>query len=379
LKILEIFSLEMTTSTLETLKYIRGSLQILDQLQLPFESVYEKVQNTKDGHDVIKTMKVRGAPLIAIVAMLSLAVELTTTKFTSRESVLEFIKVKLAYLLTSRPTAVNIFEASERLAKILYDSTLTNPETLCLLFIESAEEMLRKDILDNKAIGNFGSKYILKNAKSDTVRVLTHCNTGSLATAQHGTALGVIRDLHISGKLEHAYCTETRPYNQGSRLTAYELVYEKIPATLICDSMASALLKLKNIDAIVVGADRVVANGDTANKIGTYQLAITAAYHGVMFIVAAPITSIDLKTLKGDDIVIEERSGDEVTSIKGRVPGTKEIGVLDIAAPGIRVWNPAFDVVPASLITAIVTEKGVIVKSNGKDAFEVEKFIASFQ
>lgn len=365
--------------TLKTLKYNRGNLQILDQLQLPFDTVYENVQNTNDGHHVIKTMKVRGAPLIAIVAMLSLAVELSNTpSFNSRDSFLQFIKERCAYLLTARPTAVNIFEASERLAKILIESTLTDPKKLNLLFIESAEEMMRKDIMDNKAIGNFGAEYILKNAKSDSVKVLTHCNTGSLATAQHGTALGVIRDLNTSGKLEHAYCTETRPYNQGSRLTAYELVYEKIPATLICDSMASALLKLKNIDAIIVGADRVASNGDTANKIGTYQLAVTAAYHGVMFIVAAPITSIDLKTLTGDDILIEERCGTEVTSIKGRISETNESGVLDIAAPGIGVWNPAFDVVPASLITAIVTERGVIVKPNGKDVFEVAKFMESF-
>ena len=166
------------------------------------------------------------------------------------------------------------------------------------------------------------------------------------------------------GKLNHAYCTETRPYNQGSRLTAYELVFEKIPSTLVCDSMVSALLKSKDISAIIVGADRVAANGDTANKIGTYQLAISAAYHNVMFIVAAPLTSIDLKTPNGDAIEIEERAGVEVTSIKGKTEAG-DMQTVHIAAPGINVWNPAFDVVPASLITAIATEKGMIVKNNG--------------
>jgi methylthioribose-1-phosphate isomerase len=168
------------------------------------------------------------------------------------------------------------------------------------------------------------------------------------------------------GKLNHAYCTETRPYNQGSRLTAYELVFEKIPATLICDSMVSSLLKTKDISAIIVGADRVAANGDTANKIGTYQLAIAAAYHNVMFMVAAPLTSIDLNTADGDAIEIEERAGVEVTSIKGMTEAG-DMQTVNIAAPGINIWNPAFDVTPASLITAIATEKGVITKSGKFD------------
>jgi methylthioribose-1-phosphate isomerase len=178
----------------------------------------------------------------------------------------------------------------------------------------------------------------------------------SLATAGYGTALGVIRSLHANGQLKHAFCTETRPYNQGSRLTAFELVHDKIPATLITDSMASALLKLKgqseHIAAIVVGADRVAANGDTANKIGTYQLAVTAKFHGVKFLVAAPRTTIDIHTPSGDAIAIEERPGHELTN--------------GMAAEGINVWNPAFDVTPAELIDGIITENGVIEKKDGK-------------
>ena len=195
--------------------------------------------------------------------------------------------------------------------------------------------------------------------------------SSSLATAGYGTALGVIRSLHANGSLKHAFCTETRPYNQGSRLTAFELVHDKIPSTLITDSMASALLRLRgpseNIAAIVVGADRVAANGDTANKIGTYQLAITAKHLGVKFLVAAPRTTIDLSTASGSDIVIEERPGKEMTFVKGpRYDGVdldlSQVENVSIAANGISVWNPSFDVTPAELIDGIITEVGVVEK-----------------
>lgn len=223
--------------------------------------------------------------------------------------------------------------------------------------------MLEKDIGDNKSIGNFGAQEILSGVSGDSlVRILTHCNTGSLATAGYGTALGVIRRLHELKRLEHVYCTETRPYNQGARLTAYELVHDKIPATLIVDSMVAALMKHRNISAVVVGADRVASNGDTANKIGTYQIAVLAKYHGVPFYVAAPFTSIDMKVVSGDHIVIEERPDHEMT----------HVGEHRIAAKGISCWNPAFDVTPASLIAGIITEKGVfrpqeLVKQFGQD------------
>lgn len=198
----------------------------------------------------------------------------------------------------------------------------------------------------------------------------------ALATAGYGTALGVIRSLHANGSLKHAFCTETRPYNQGSRLTAFELVHDKIPATLITDSMASALLRPKGpserIAAIVVGADRVAANGDTANKIGTYQLAITAKYHGVKFLVAAPRTTIDLQTASGADITIEERPGNEMTAVKGPTFDGVDfdptnVATVSIATKGIDVWNPSFDVTPADLIDGIITEVGVVEKgADGK-------------
>lgn len=214
--------------------------------------------------------------------------------------------------------------------------------------------------------------------------MLTHCNTGSLATAGYGTALGVIRSVHAAGQLKHAFCTETRPYNQGSRLTAFELVHDQIPATLITDSMAAALMRLRkeseNIAAVVVGADRVAANGDTANKIGTYALAIHARHHGVKFLVAAPRTTIDMATPSGEAIKIEERPGKELTTISGpRVVGDK----LDLdnpavrvntAANGIGVWNPAFDVTPYELIDGIVTEVGVMEKDDS-GTFDLSKIM----
>ncbi|KAJ3097320.1 S-methyl-5-thioribose-1-phosphate isomerase [Phlyctochytrium bullatum] len=362
-------------ATLEAIRYERGSLQILNQLLLPFESVYEDVKGVEDGHAAIKTMKVRGvirpswlaAPAIAIVAALALAVEVhiqlhhaSTKPFTTAQVAADYIKAKLDYLRTSRPTAVNLFEAATRLEKVAYAASgaaSATAEAVINSYLQEAEAMLAKDIQDNKNIGKYGAEYILQQSSGLTeINVVTHCNTGSLATAGWGTALGIIRDLQTSGKLTHVFCTETRPYNQGGRLTAYELVYEKIPSTLITDSMASALLKQKKIAAIVVGADRVAANGDTANKIGTYQLAITARYHNVPFIVAAPSTSIDLNLASGDQIPIEQRSGLEVVRIRGEVVddegNLKEhdantavvTSTVHIAAKGIGVWNPSFDV-----------------------------------
>ncbi|KAJ2502139.1 S-methyl-5-thioribose-1-phosphate isomerase [Coemansia sp. RSA 1972] len=212
---------------------------------------------------------------------------------------------------------------------------------------------------------------------NNKVRMLTHCNTGTLATAGYGTVLGIVRALHAQGSLDRVYFTETRPYNQGARLTAYELLTEEIPAQLVCDSAVSALLRSDPmIRAIVVGADRVAANGDTANKIGTYQLAITARHHGCQFIVAAPTTSVDLHTKSGADIVIEERNEAEILV----QTGFKRQGVLEdrlervevqVAPVGTRAWNPSFDVTPAELISAIVTERGVVVKQPGASEFDM--------
>ncbi|SMR57650.1 unnamed protein product [Zymoseptoria tritici ST99CH_3D1] len=365
---------------LEAIRYQPGSLQILNQLKLPHQEEYDHIKSAEDGWHAIKDMRTRGAPAIAIVAALALAVELqTTTTSDHAEEVTAFILEKLNYLVTSRPTAVNLADAAGKLKKIV--DTASNAEgadgaSVKKAYCDAAAEMLVADVADNRGIGKHGAEWITKSAGGGKVSVMTHCNTGSLATAGYGTALGVIRSLHANGSLQHAFCTETRPYNQGSRLTAFELVHDKIPATLITDSMASALLRLRGpserIAAIVVGADRVAANGDTANKIGTYQLAITAKYHGVKFLVAAPRTTIDLATKSGNDIVIEERPGKEMTMIKGpRSDGVdldlSRVETVSIAAAGIDVWNPSFDVTPAELIDGIVTERGVVEKgADGK-------------
>ncbi|KAI5202448.1 hypothetical protein AUEXF2481DRAFT_63242 [Aureobasidium subglaciale EXF-2481] len=375
---------------LEAIKYSRGKLDILDQLQLPHTEVYNEVKSAQDAWHAIKEMRTRGAPAIAIVAALGLAVELELIAGKNElssfaEEVEVFTKEKLEYLVTSRPTAVNLADAARKLQKIVQNAAKAehaSGTSVKNAYVEAAEQMLVDDVSDNKAIGENGADWILKNAAGgkDQVSILTHCNTGSLATAGYGTALGVIRSVHARGSLKRAFCSETRPYNQGSRLTAFELVHDKIPATLVTDSMAAALLRLKgpteNIAAIVVGADRVAANGDTANKIGTYSLAILAKHHGVKFLVAAPRTTIDLETKSGADIVIEERAGKEMTMIKGPVfkgasLDLQQIETVSIAANGIDVWNPAFDVTPAELIDGVVTEKGVVEKgSDGVFHFE---------
>ncbi|KAJ1906294.1 S-methyl-5-thioribose-1-phosphate isomerase [Tieghemiomyces parasiticus] len=390
-------------------------LQILDQLLLPFESVYVPIRNLEDGHRAIRTMQVRGAPAIAIVGVLALVVDaLNSNRPVAPTAVgpfLTYIDDSIKYLLTSRPTAVNLFEATNRLTRHLENVAAagTDVDGLKAALLAYGEAMLTQDIKDNRRIGRYGAEYILSGGhtpvhdgnQADPARswsVLTHCNTGALATAGWGTALGIIRSLHaaVNSDNEHghfqAYCTETRPYLQGSRLTAYELVHDGIPATLITDSMVSALLATHRIDAVVVGADRVTANGDTANKIGTYQLAIAARYHGVPMIVAAPTTSIDLGRRSGAEIEIEERPQEELLAVTGRVTlcGTPEAQGeeenvdaslpattkyrMPLAAPGIQAWNPSFDVTPAALIDAIVTELGVVTK-NAQGEFDLAGFI----
>jgi len=314
-------------------------------------------------------MTVRGAPAIAIVAALSLAVELLNLDPLLPEDETErFIIEKLNYLVGSRPTAVNLSEAARRLTNLVCQTSKGKRKA----YLDAAEKMLVDDVRDNTAIGDRGAEWLLKDIPCDKkIAVLTHCNTGSLATAGYGTALGVIRSLYKLGRLSRAYCTETRPYNQGSRLTAYELVHEGIPSTLITDSMVASLLRQHEITAIVVGADRIVKNGDTANKIGTLQLSILAKHHRVKFIVAAPFTTVDLLTETGADIEIEERKAEEVVTVRGPVfndgrVDTGEIKTVHIAAPGIEIWNPSFDVTPAEHIDAIVTEKGVIERNASK-------------
>ncbi|KAK7304008.1 hypothetical protein RJT34_14988 [Clitoria ternatea] len=370
--LLETQAMASEPNTLQSISYKRGSLQLLDQRLLPLQTIYLTIQHSTDGWKAIREMAVRGAPAIAIAAALSLAVEVTNLNdfHGSAGDAVSFLQNKLEYLVSSRPTAVNLSDAATKLKEVISKAAATASEARNVFqaYVEAAEVMLEDDVASNKAIGSYGASFIQQQTQKQKLSVLTHCNTGSLATAGYGTALGVIRALHSKGVLERAYCTETRPFNQGSRLTAFELVHDNIPATLIADSAAAALMKAERVDAVVVGADRVASNGDTANKIGTYSVALSAKFHNVPFYVAAPLTSIDLSLSSGQEIVIEERSPKELLNSHG---GLGE----QVAASGISVWNPAFDVTPANLISGIITEKGVITKTSNTDAFDIKAFV----
>ncbi|XP_037848301.2 methylthioribose-1-phosphate isomerase isoform X2 [Chlorocebus sabaeus] len=319
--------LSYCTMTLEAIRYSRGSLQILDQLLLPQQSRYEAVGSVRQAWEAIRAMKVRGAPAIALVGCLSLAVELQAgAGGPGLAALVAFVRDKLSFLVTARPTAVNMARAARDLA----DAAAREAER------EGATEEAVRERRETEVCEHWEER--------------TRQRELPLRRPLGGTVLGVIRSLHSLGRLEHAFCTETRPYNQGARLTAFELVYEQIPATLIADSMVAAAMAHRGVSAVVVGADRVVANGDTANKVGTYQLAIVAKHHGIPFYVAAPSSSCDLRLETGKEIIIEERPAQELTDVNG----------VRIAAPGIGVWNPAFDVTPHDLITGgIITELGV--------------------
>lgn len=333
-------------------------LEVLDQTQLPSKLQYVGICGSADGFNAIKDMLVRGAPCIAAVACLSIISELNRSAegIKTKEDLCAWLEVRKDYLASSRPTAVNLRKALDKLVD--FSRSTTSPEVEYAKrevteFCRRAIDLGRKA---NESLGLYGARAVLeldrviaRRPEDEQVSILTHCNTGALATVGHGTALGVIRSLHSMGKLKQAYCTETRPYNQGSRLTAWELVTEKIPATLIADSMVAYLMSSRQIDAVIVGADRVAYNGDTANKIGTLQIAVVANHFNVPFFVAAPTQSIDLVTKSASDIVIEQRPAEEL----------RKLGSVQLAPDDVDVWNPCFDVTPANLIDGIITELGV--------------------
>jgi methylthioribose-1-phosphate isomerase len=307
---------------MQSLRYARGSLEVVDQLKLPETLEYVPVRTVDEAWAVIRSMQVRGAPLIAIVAMLGLAVHVhnnhhqSASEFGDAAAAAEFVRKGLQHLRTSRPTAVNLFTAAKEMDVLVDQLVAEGVDVTSFVdrIVESAEFMHLLDIKTNRSMGHHGANHILQLCNNKPkLRVLTICNTGSLATAGFGTALGVVRALHELGRLEHVYACETRPYNQGARLTAFEIVHDQLPGTLICDSMAAYLMNTQDIDVVVIGADRVAANGDTANKIGSYQLAIVAKHHGVPFFVAAPTTTLDLSMSSGTEIHVEERPGHEMT------------------------------------------------------------------
>jgi methylthioribose-1-phosphate isomerase len=342
-----------------TLTWTHEGVRFLDQTKLPLEETYVLATTYEDVAEIIVTMVVRGAPAIGVSAAYGVALGALKTKArTTEEFAQEFEKI-CARLAGTRPTAVNLFWAIDRM-KALFVKLLTAGATMTEIqekLLAEAHAMYDEDIAACKTMGAFGGELLPAEGG-----VLTHCNAGALATCGYGTALGVIRSAVEQGKQIHVYADETRPFLQGARLTAWELMADGIPTTVICDNMAASLMRAGKIKAVVVGADRIAANGDVANKIGTYNVAILAREHGIPFYVAAPWSTIDLATATGEAIPIEERPQREVTHHAG----------TQLTPHGVGICNPAFDVTPAKYVTAIVTERGVLRAPYGEALREME-------
>ncbi|KAG5490648.1 hypothetical protein JKF63_00770 [Porcisia hertigi] len=366
-------------ATLESIKYTRGSLRLLDQRKVPLETVFDDVLTVEDIWSAIKEMRVRGAPAIAVSAALGIAVatqkRVIDGDLKSGSEVQDFLIQSCDYVMTSRPTAVNLFNCLHNLKAQVNELDVSKEAAeVAQAFVALAEAVYAEDVAFNEGIMQHGAAHISAAAKAeghDRVNILTICNTGALATSRYGTALGVVRQLFYSDMLEQVYVCETRPWNQGARLTVYECVQEGIPCTLICDGAASSLMKSRKIDAVIVGADRICQNGDTANKIGTYNLAVSAKFHGVKFYVAAPTTTLDAKTASGDYVKIEERETTEITTNMA----TKQRVVAD--GPQLSIWNPVFDITPGGLITGgLITEKGVHAPAACAPYYDIASIIA---
>lgn len=320
------------------------AIEILDQNRLPDEIVYVSCQSAEETAAAIRTLQVRGAPLIGIAAAFGLALAVRNFSGTQVQLEEDFLKNK-NLLAAARPTAVNLFWALNRMERVYDSNKGQGLEDIKTALLGTAQDILAEDIKINQSIGRFGEGLLGQNS-----RVLTICNAGALATGGYGTALGVIRAAHHNGKVSQVWACETRPVLQGARLTVWELMQDEIPVTLITDSMAGYVMQLGRVDAVIAGADRITANGDTANKIGTYTLAVLAAYHNIPFYIAAPHSTIDITLDSGRQIPIEERSHLEIKQLRG----------INLTVPDVDVFNPAFDVTPGQLITGIITETGVI-------------------
>jgi len=333
------------TQTVEAIRWTPFLLELLDQRALPHETVYLRYETASSVAQGIQDMVVRGAPAIGIAAAYGMAIA-AHNAVQDGADLTHALRDARAVLAKSRPTAVNLFWALERCEELSIrakEEGATDEEIRDKL--EECARWIHQDDIDrNQAMGRFGAELI-----PDQANVLTHCNAGALATGGHGTALGVFRSAVDAGKSIHVWVDETRPYLQGARLTLYEMVQEGIPATLISDNMSGFLMSQGKVDAVVVGTDRTVANGDVANKIGTYTLAVLCKRHNIPFYVACPLSTLDLTIATGAEIPIEERSAKELTSLQG----------VSIAPEGANAYHPAFDVTPAELVTAIITEAGV--------------------
>lgn len=327
------------------LRFEDGKLILIDQTKLPTELTWMVCDTWEMVEEAIKKMVVRGAPAIGVTAAYGIAIGAKYYESLSKPEFIDRMGTVFDMLGKTRPTAVNLFWAIKRMKNVITSAETLSPRDICNLLLKEAAAIDHEDSETNKIIGKTGSQLV-----RDGMNILTHCNAGALATSDYGTALGVIRASHESGKKIHVYADETRPWLQGARLTAWELMQSGIPVTLICDNMAGFLMQQGKVDMIITGADRIAANGDTANKIGTYSLAVLARYHNIPFHIAAPISTIDNAIGTGRSIPIEERDPKEVTHIRG----------IQLAPDGVNVYNPAFDVTPACLISGIITEKGIL-------------------
>jgi len=322
-----------------------GSLYVIDQTKLPQREIVLKIDKVKKIYEAIKKLKIRGAPLIGCVAAYGVVVSFIENKKMDMERLKKKIKSDIEKLKSSRPTAYNLFYALERMNKVIDGFKDESKDKLFKKLLQEAENIYSEDLNACYKIGVYGEKLIENGAK-----VLTHCNAGGLATSGFGTALAPIYVAKQKGKKIHVYVDETRPVLQGSRLTCWELEKNKISYTLICDNMAGYLMSKREINIVIVGADRIAKNGDTANKIGTYSLAVLANYHKIPFYIAAPISTFDFNIEEGSKIPIEEREENEVKKINGKY----------ISPKTAKVFNPAFDVTPNYLITGFITENGIL-------------------
>lgn len=332
---------------LPTIAWQDDDIVMIDQRKLPADEVYITCKNVNDVAKAIRTMVIRGAPAIGVCAAMGLALGAARSKATGTKQFTTEFQKNCDLLAATRPTAVNLFWAIERMKRSFSDGALAGEsvEQLQARLRKTADAIHDDDVASCRAIGEHGATLVPADAT-----ILTHCNAGALATAGYGTALGVIRGAVEAGRTVRVLADETRPFLQGARLTAWELVKDGIDTTVITDNMAGAIMRKGDVDLVVVGADRIAANGDTANKIGTYSVAVLAREHGIPFYVAAPWSTIDLSTPDGDGIPIEERNPREVT----------HVGNNQLAPDGAHVRNPSFDVTPGKYITAIITERGVV-------------------
>lgn len=330
---------------MDTLRWKDNKLYLLDQRILPNVVKYIECTDYMDVYDAIKTMVVRGAPAIGVAAGYGVVLGAAESCYLNKDAFAHKMDEVFNKLSSARPTAVNLSWAIERMKKLFLSLNGKDNVEIIKILENEADDIFKEDIAINKRMGSFGAQLL-----PEKCTVLTHCNAGALATAGWGTALGVLRSARELGRQIKVYADETRPFLQGARLTAFELVEDGFDVTLICDDMAGYVMKLGLIDAVIVGADRIASNGDTANKIGTYSLSILAKEHGIPFYVAAPYSTFDMSIKCGDEIPIEERNHDEVRKIFNQ----------KITSDGVKIFNPAFDVTSNKNITAIITDRGII-------------------